>query len=421
MSRLTSSLRALLLSVTLSLGFTGCATAQGYYDNPNGDDGSYQTFYDELSPYGEWINDPDYGYVWVPDAGDDFRPYYSNGYWVNTEYGNTWYSNYAWGWAPFHYGRWTYSPYYGWMWIPGNVWGPAWVSWRSGGGCYGWAPLGPGITISMSFGSGYYVPDYWWVFTPQRYILSHNFYHYTYGPRYNSRYLNQTTIINNTYVYNHTTYVSGPRRGDMERAIGRPIQQATITGMNRPGRSTFRSNTLQMYRPAIAETAPRSNERPRVARPSNMPIQRIENGQQQTPVNRNVGPTQQQSPWRQQVQRPSGTTVSPNRQQEVITQPNQQQIQPDRNWNRSEPSRNVQQNEQPAFQRPAPQNQQWQRPNYDRPQRQAPAPRVERQSAPQIEHPSAPRMERMESPRPAAPARMERAGGGGGQEHGFRR
>src|SRR5215212_7218730 len=35
---------------------------------------SYQTFYDELSPYGQWIESPEYGYVWTPDM-DDFRPY----------------------------------------------------------------------------------------------------------------------------------------------------------------------------------------------------------------------------------------------------------------------------------------------------------------------------------------------------------
>jgi hypothetical protein len=39
---------------------------------------TYQTFYDELSPYGKWIDYPGYGYVWSP-AEPDFRPYYTNG------------------------------------------------------------------------------------------------------------------------------------------------------------------------------------------------------------------------------------------------------------------------------------------------------------------------------------------------------
>ncbi|HEX8531586.1 MAG TPA: DUF6600 domain-containing protein, partial [Cytophagales bacterium] len=85
---------------------------------------SFRTFYEELSPYGGWITHPAYGSVWVPDAGRDFQPYATNGYWVMTEYGNTWVSDYPWGWAPFHYGRWFFDDYYGWAWVPGPEWGP---------------------------------------------------------------------------------------------------------------------------------------------------------------------------------------------------------------------------------------------------------------------------------------------------------
>lgn len=272
MSRLRTTLRSAAAIIALLLACSGRASAQQGYYNEGG--ASYQEFYDELSPYGEWMNDPDYGYVWVPDAGADFRPYYSNGYWANTDYGNTWVSNYSWGWAPFHYGRWTYNSYYGWVWIPGNTWGPAWVSWRSGGGCYGWAPLGPGISVNVSFGSGYYVPDYWWTFTPQQYVLSPNFHNYCYRPRYNTNYIHQTTIINNTYVYNHNTYITGPRRRELEQSIGRPVQPVAINTLNRPGRGELRGNSLSLYRPAINETAPRSTERPREFRAADRPIVR---------------------------------------------------------------------------------------------------------------------------------------------------
>jgi hypothetical protein len=261
----------MLSGLMLCLFASGSANAQGYDNDPYDDQATYQQFYDELSPYGEWVNDPEYGYVWVPDAGPDFRPYYSNGYWVNTEYGNTWYSGYSWGWAPFHYGRWTYSSYYGWLWIPGNVWGPAWVSWRSGGGCYGWAPLGPGISINVAVG-GYSCPDYWWTFTPQQYILSSNFRWYCYGPRYAPQYVHQTTIINNTYVYNHNTYISGPRRRELENAIGRPVQTVAINNSPRPMRSELRGNTISLFRPAIAESRPRATERPREFTNARQPV-----------------------------------------------------------------------------------------------------------------------------------------------------
>ena len=82
---------------------------------------SFQTFYDELSPYGQWIDYPEYGYVWQPDSYryNDFHPYRSDGHWAWSEdYGWLWVSDYDWGWAPFHYGRWIYDDWDGWLWVP---------------------------------------------------------------------------------------------------------------------------------------------------------------------------------------------------------------------------------------------------------------------------------------------------------------
>ena len=63
---------------------------------------NFQVFYDNLSPYGYWVDNPVYGYVWVPNVPRGFRPYATNGHWIFTEDGWTWVSNYPWGWAPFH-------------------------------------------------------------------------------------------------------------------------------------------------------------------------------------------------------------------------------------------------------------------------------------------------------------------------------
>src|ERR1700722_12779663 len=117
-------------------------------------DVSYQTFYDQLAPYGQWIDDPQYGNVFVPNVDPGFRPYASDGYWASTDNGNMWMSDVPWAWACYHYGRWTYNGYYGWVWIPGYQWAPAWVNWRTGGGFYGWAPMGPG----QEFGGVYEYP-----------------------------------------------------------------------------------------------------------------------------------------------------------------------------------------------------------------------------------------------------------------------
>ena len=208
------------------------------------EDISLQSFYDELSPYGTWIQDPQYGYVWRPDADQgDFRPYYTNGRWVMTEYGNTWVSNYDWGWAPFHYGRWVYNRYNQWVWIPDTVWGPAWVSWRSGGGYYGWAPMGPGMNINVNFS----VPDLWWVFVPQRNIYYNSF------PRYYSRrnitIINNTTIINHVYSRNRRTYYTGPRIDDIRRDTRQSVQVYNVNRVSRPGRSGINGDKIDIYSP----------------------------------------------------------------------------------------------------------------------------------------------------------------------------
>jgi len=98
---------------------------------------SFQVFYDQLSPYGQWVDYANWGYVWIPDAGPDFEPYSTAGHWVMTKYGWTWVSEYPWGWAPFHYGRWDFNDDLGWFWIPDTEWGPAWVTWRRANGYYG--------------------------------------------------------------------------------------------------------------------------------------------------------------------------------------------------------------------------------------------------------------------------------------------
>jgi hypothetical protein len=246
MKRILST-TAVVLSVMLLASFSNTISAQ-----PRTDIGiSYQTFYDELDPYGRWVDYPDHGYVWIPDAGSDFRPYSTNGHWVwSDDYEWMWVSDYDWGWAPFHYGRWLQDPYYGWIWVPGYEWSPAWVAWRDGGDYYGWAPLRPGINISLNFSLGGYNPpiDYW-CFAPRRYITSHRIYDYYVPRRNNITIINQTTIINN-YRYNQNVYRTGPGRRDAERYAGR-INPVRFRESNSPGRTRFRNNELSVYRPQV--------------------------------------------------------------------------------------------------------------------------------------------------------------------------
>jgi hypothetical protein len=208
---------------------------------------NFQVFYNELNPYGSWIDYPDYGYVWSPNVGHEFRPYATNGYWVATEYGNTWVSDYSWGWAPFHYGRWMFDNYYGWLWVPGNDWAPAWVAWRSGGGYYGWAPLSPNVNISVSF--NHFIPNNYWVFVPQRNICGPGLSNYYLRHNHTVNIINHTTIINNVH-HNHR-YYTGPSIHEVERVRGRPVRMYAINSSNRPGRTIVDNRSVNIYRPKV--------------------------------------------------------------------------------------------------------------------------------------------------------------------------
>lgn len=217
------------------------------YDPQYGGQGPMQDFYTELAPYGQWVQTPEYGAVWIPGVDPGFQPYATNGHWVVTEYGNTWVSDYAWGWAPFHYGRWFQDRYRRWAWVPGNDWGPAWVSWRSGGGYYGWAPLGPGININVNVN----IPANYWVFVPQIYITSPRlFSYYVPRPRVVNIYQN-TTIINNVYRVNNRAYAYGPRREEIEYVTRRSVPVYRIENSGRPGRSVVQNNSVGIYRPEM--------------------------------------------------------------------------------------------------------------------------------------------------------------------------
>ncbi|OYW70742.1 MAG: hypothetical protein B7Z37_29800 [Verrucomicrobia bacterium 12-59-8] len=68
---------------------------------------SIDFFYDALSPYGDWIYTPNYGYVWQPLVAQQpgWSPY-ADGSWAYTDAGWTWISNEDFGWLTYHYGRW---------------------------------------------------------------------------------------------------------------------------------------------------------------------------------------------------------------------------------------------------------------------------------------------------------------------------
>jgi hypothetical protein len=288
MKKLLVGLRMMVLALVLGVVSTTATRAQDVTV-------SYQTFYDELSPYGQWIYDPDYGNVWIPNEEADFRPYSTRGRWGMTEYGNMWLSDDPWGWAVYHYGRWTFNPYYGWVWVPGYEWAPAWVSWRYGGGYCGWAPMGPGFGVGMT--TGY--PDSWWVFVGPQYLYNPNPYQYWGGPSRNTYFINRTTYINNVYVDNRTQvqYNFGPRASVIQQVTNRPVQVYRVSNSYRPGGNSIQQNTVSVYRPVVNRNTATT------ARPSGV-IQAPRNiGRPQSAV---VSANSRQPTFRQELPRQAG-------------------------------------------------------------------------------------------------------------------
>jgi hypothetical protein len=251
--KISPKVLALLLTV-----FAGaCTVQQREAPQPRAAAGSYQLFYDELSPYGTWVEYPAYGYVWLPNVERDFTPYGTNGHWVYSDNGWLWVSGYPWGWAVFHYGRWAYDDLYGWFWVPQNEWGPAWVVWRRSAGYYGWAPMGPGVTVETSFGREYRVPEDRWLFVPEREFGRPDIGRYYVDRSTNITIINNSTVINRTYsdAGRHTVYTAGPDRNEVERITRTGVRPVTIQDNDRPDQ-TLSNDRLRIYRPQVEPGSP---------------------------------------------------------------------------------------------------------------------------------------------------------------------
>ena len=249
---LSACVAPLLLCLSLLMPAQKCAAQ---YDL---DYISYADFYETLAPYGQWIDDPQFGFVWSPGEDINFRPYYTNGHWVMTEYGNTWISDYPWGWACFHYGRWTYDEYYGWLWLPDGQWGPAWVSWRYGEGYYGWAPMGPANGSATPVTSTK-CPSDWWVFIPSRYLYSGSYYRFWYGPRDNKKYIKTSAMVTNTFVKGNTSYVTGPSAAQVKQVTGAPVQVYKVRN-SKNHNTRVHGEEVRMFRPEEIPKAPKMGE-----------------------------------------------------------------------------------------------------------------------------------------------------------------
>jgi hypothetical protein len=240
---------------------------------------SFQFFYDNLTPYGEWVDVGDYGTCWRPnDIDDDWSPY-TDGYWSYTDAGWTWVSYEDFGDICYHYGRWVRAEDVGWCWVPDYEWGPAWVSWRSDDDYIGWAPLPPEAHWRSSVGFSVYVDDYYDIgpsyynFCPVVEFCAPVIRHVC-VPRVSvwgifGHTSNITNICFNSY--HNVPFCGGPNFTYISGRVRRPIptlklvQNTTIINNNytiinnrrvlKAPRNTVAGNTLNVFAPKVIKNA----------------------------------------------------------------------------------------------------------------------------------------------------------------------
>ncbi|MCY3020573.1 MAG: hypothetical protein NTW87_16255 [Planctomycetota bacterium] len=242
---------------------------------PPADGVTVSYFYESLSPYGRWIQ-VGHAWVWQPtvmvvDRG--WRPYFHRGHWVHTDFGWTWHSDYSWGWAAFHYGRWSCDPAYGWVWTPDTVWGPAWVNWRMSDTHYAWAPLPPAARYEAGVGFFYHDKH---VSVGFDFGLGERDYHFVPAQRFCERSLtpyalprdqvahayNNTTIIQNNYVYNDNRIINqGPAVDRVRAATGQPVNQVRLVDAEaKPGQQlhgeALTGDRMALFRPKVSAATP---------------------------------------------------------------------------------------------------------------------------------------------------------------------
>jgi DNA segregation ATPase FtsK/SpoIIIE-like protein len=375
---------------------------------------NFQVFYDELSPYGTWVINPDYGYVWIPSVDPGFTPYATNGYWVFTDEGWTWVSNYSWGWAPFHYGRWYTDPYYGPMWVPDNEWGPGWVTWRRSANYYGWAPIGPGVSISVAYGNNYYVPYNQYTFVSGGHMGRTNINNYYINNSNNVTIINNSTVINNIRVdkKRNVKYNPGPDRNEVEKRVGRVITPVAIRESSKPGEK-LSNNQLQIYRPQVQKTVSNGpkpapsrveslkNVKPAAQRTTETPAQNSNqpNKQQAQPQKKE----QQSQPRQQQQSQPQKKEQQsqPKQQQQAQPQKKEQQSQP-KQQQQAQPQKKEQPSQQQHQATPARQQQQAQ-PQKKEQQSQPPKQQQQAQPQKQQQHQAQPPKQKQQEPKQTDP------------------
>lgn len=247
-------LQTFLLPLAFSLCFA-CSTNKPV--SVQGEHQTYEVFIEALSPYGTWMESSVYGIVWHPYTDPSFRPYLTNGHWVATTEGWAWKSDYKWGWAAFHYGRWYYDTLLGWLWQPGYEWAPAWVTWGYADDYYCWAPLMPGVIVTLS-SEQWKPPQFYWNGCKRRHIANRNLEYVSVKPE---DFADIRRKIKPLYNFGTTHsqdlhYATGPVIDEVNLHVPRRIRRVPIADRKSPARSKVMTTRMQTYRPDLRNSRP---------------------------------------------------------------------------------------------------------------------------------------------------------------------
>jgi len=260
----------------------------------------YKQFYDELAPYGEWVqvnakdigldlkksegensslmndllgiknayaDDVNFGmfFVWKPSpdlavtvtAGEPavYTPY-TNGQWVNTNDG--WYFKAP---TPYeettcHYGRWAYSPALGWVWLPGRVWSPAWVEWREDDNYIAWAPVPPSVYIVDNVLSPVVIHDDRYVIVDKRHFIEPSVYKYRYSYKENKNkiMIKEMTKVDGVMIKNKTVINKGPDPFNIEKVTGKKIETVKINKVKNKNDDKYTASEINVYTPEFKKS-----------------------------------------------------------------------------------------------------------------------------------------------------------------------
>lgn len=240
-------------------------------------------FYDDLAPHGDWIQMESYGWVWTPrHVAADWRPY-SRGHWaLSDENGWLWVSDEEWGWATCHYGRWFFDQAYGWVWVPGREWAPAWVSWRTGGGYIGWAPLTPQfgwnapvglrvgqVNLDAVIGPAQYV------FVPERHFLEPAVYRQALPVARNLTIINVTQNVTNYAVVHNRPVNRGVDVLRVEQTVHHAVPRVRILdeASHQPGRRVASgAGEVAVFRPEVRDAPQKTPPRPKAQASAARPV-----------------------------------------------------------------------------------------------------------------------------------------------------